>query len=142
MTTPESTQHNSPHFKEIQTIQIPIDVTAFFRAISIAYYSEDNFHILMRGWVVNSMLRLGYSHSDLKTLGTHDVWITPHGTKVLEILAEILNVRILFYEYYRASQTIKKYMYGDGSQSIKILRKDDNHYEVLKFNIDIECAKK
>jgi len=119
--------------QEIRTIQIPTTENAFFKAISIAYYNEETFHALMRSWVMNHFQGLGYK----ELAETDDIWTSPYNMTALNVLSTILNVRILFYEYQPESQTIKKHVFGDAAQNIKILRKDLNTYEVLKFHIDI-----
>lgn len=82
---------------------------------------------------MNHFQGLGYK----ELAQTDDIWTSPYNMTALNVLSTILNVRILFYEYQSESQTIKKHVFGDAAQNIKILRKDLNTYEVLKFHIDI-----
>ena len=136
MTSPMDIGATNVQFKEIQTTSIEPCDGALFNAVSFGYYGDQHFYATLRSILSRAMKERSYISEDIDLIYSTDIWNTPIRVPALELLSELLIVRIILYEYDSDKRSITTHSYGSGPHIIKILRKGVNRYEVLTFTFN------
>jgi len=132
MSSPEELYITFEKPQEIVAYVVTPDNDSLFKAVSLAFYSTEEFHKTISTITMTALkeakLNIPYEVMNNDEI---DVWSTEFGKTITNSIAKVLACRLIIYDYNIQNKSIDKYVFGDRGYAVKIIRKGHKLYEVL-----------